>query len=402
MKKKNVLKVLAVYTLKYKAGRDHFTGILEGISNKHNWQLHTIRPGCFFSKRELVDESGEPFDGIILSMAGSEAVMEEIAKSNIPVVLVNITDKMLSARNMAISTVWLDNADVGRRAAKHFTSQGIFRSAGYVHELDIPFYSTERMNSFRSEMKNSGIQTSVFPACDGTGDLSCDKDRYLSQLRTWLNSLQKPAAVMACNDRRAADVINVCKAERISVPDRISVIGVDNDVLQHQRCGMSITSVVVAFKALGKAAINELEFLFRHPNFHGRRREVIVPAKGIYIGESTIRHTTTARIANDAIRLIHDSITDCTAPEEIANRLGYSRRFVDKCISAVYGKSLHKAIEDIRLDGALQRLQDGATVRDIVKSMSFTSANQFYRIFKRHFGKTVKQCRKTKTCGLRA
>ena len=146
----NVLKVLAVYTLKYKAGRDHFTGILEGISNKLNWQLHTIRPGRFFTKRELTDETGEPFDGIILSMSGTEDVMEEIARSNIPVVLVNITDKKLSARNKAISTVWLDNAAVGRLAARHFLSQGIFKAAGYVHELEAPFYSTERMNSFRA------------------------------------------------------------------------------------------------------------------------------------------------------------------------------------------------------------------------------------------------------------
>ena len=392
MVKKNFFKVLAVYTLKYKAGRDHFTGILEGISNKLNWQLHTIRPGRFFTKRELIDETGEPFDGIILSMAGSEDVMEEIARSNIPVVLVNITDKKLSARNKAISTVWLDNAAVGRLAASHFLSQGIFKSAGYVHELEAPFYSTERMNSFRAEMKGAGITTSIFPAEDELGNSTDDKASYLSHLRIWLNKLQKPAAVMACNDRRAADVINACKAEGISVPNQISVIGVDNDILQHQRCGMSISSVIVAFKALGAAAINELEFLFRHPNFHGRRREVLIPANGIYIGESTMQSATTAHVAEDAINLIRDNITNGISPEEIANHLGYSRRFVDKCLSAVYGKPLHKAIEDMRLDEAQRRLQDGAKVSDIIKSMHFTSANQFYRIFKRHFGKTVRQC----------
>ena len=197
---------------------------------------------------------------------------------------------------------------------------------------------------------------------------------------------------MACNDRRAADVINACKAEGISVPNQISVIGVDNDILQHQRCGMSISSVIVAFKALGAAAINELEFLFRHPNFQGRRREVLIPANGIYVGESTMQSATTAHIAEDAINLIRDNITNGISPEEIANHLGYSRRFVDKCLSAVYGKPLHKAIEDMRLDEAQRLLQDGAKVSDIIKSMHFTSANQFYRIFKRHFGKTVRQC----------
>ena len=32
--------------------------------------------------------------------------------------------------------------------------------------------------------------------------------------------------------------------------------------------------------------------------------------------------------------------------------------------------------------------------RKIVKAMHFTSANQFYRIYKRHFGKTIRQSAK--------
>ena len=39
---------------------------------------------------------------------------------------------------------------------------------------------------------------------------------------------------------------------------------------------------------------------------------------------------------------------------------------------------------------ARRRLQDGCSVSAIVKSMGFTSANQFYRIYKRHFGHTTK------------
>ena len=40
---------------------------------------------------------------------------------------------------------------------------------------------------------------------------------------------------------------------------------------------------------------------------------------------------------------------------------------------------------------AERRLKDDVSVGDIVKAMRFTSANQFYRIYKRHFGRTVRQ-----------
>ena len=38
-----------------------------------------------------------------------------------------------------------------------------------------------------------------------------------------------------------------------------------------------------------------------------------------------------------------------------------------------------------------RRILSGRSVNDIVKSMQFTSANQLYRIYKRHFGHTIRQ-----------
>lgn len=373
---KDSYNVMAVYSLTPWSGRDLFAGTLEEISNKRNWRLHTTRPGRFFTKRELLDENGDGFDGFIISMPGTDSVMEEIAKSNIPTVLVNITDRRLAARSKAVSTIWLDNADVGRQAAKHLLEQGVYKSAGFVHDDGIPFYSTERMAAFRHEMKKSHLETSVFP--DG-GDL-----------RTWVLELPKPAAVMAASDMRAADLIIACREAEIPVPDQIAVIGVDNDIALHKRCGMSISSVVVGLREMGAAAVRELDFLFRHPNFGGRLRETLIPASRIFIGASSMRSAATSRVAEEALSLIEKNKTQSISPTEIAGRLGYSRQFADRCLSAICGKTLSKAIEDARMEEARRRLRDGCSVGVIVKSMGFTSANQFYRIYKRHFGHTTK------------
>ena len=275
--------------------------------------------------------------------------------------------------------MWVDNADVGRRAAKHLLEQGTYKSAGFVHHLGVPFYSTERLSAFRRVMKRNKLETSVLP--DG-GDL-----------RAWVRELKKPAAVMAASDIRAADVIIACQQEGISVPSQVAVVGVDNDVAQHERCGMSISSVVVDFRAMGVAAVRELDFLFRHPNFRGRLRETLVPAKRVFAGESSMRSTATARIAENAQRIIGENLTSRISPTEIAKRIGCSRQFADRCLSAVCGKPLHKAIEDARLEEVRRRIEDGATVREIAKSMHFTSANHLYRVYKRHFGSSISQAR---------
>ena len=379
MRKKDCYNVMAVYALTAWSGRDQFAGMLEEISNRRNWRLHTTRPGQFFSKRELVDEKGNGFDGFIISMPGTDSAMEATARSDTPTVLVNIADRRLAARAKSVSTVWTDNADVGRRGAEHLLKCGGYRTAGFVHAVGIPFYSTERMAAFRQTMKRNKLETVVLP--DG-GDL-----------RAWVRELQKPAAVMAASDIRAADVIIACRQEGISVPNQVAVVGVDNDVAQHERCGMSISSVVVDFRAMGVAAIRELDFLFRHPNFRGRLRETLVPAKRVFAGESSMRSTATVRIAENALRIIGENLTSRISPTEIAKRIGCSRQFADRCLSAVCGKPLHKAIEDARLEEVRRRIEDGATVREIAKSMHFTSANHLYRVYKRHFGSSISQAR---------
>ena len=130
------------------------------------------------------------------------------------------------------------------------------------------------MIAFRAEMRRKGIKTSVFPEGD-------DFDDFQDRLREWVRKLPKPAAVMAVSDMRAADVINACKAEGILVPSQVAVVGVDNDISQHGKCRMSISSVVLNMNMMGRQAVRELDFLFRHQKWHGRPHEILIPAKDV-------------------------------------------------------------------------------------------------------------------------
>ena len=383
-KGKSRYNVLSVYTLRDFACQEHFVGLLEEMFETTNWHLDTVRPGKFFTERELVNEDGEPFDGYILSMPGTDAVMKRIAASHAPTVLVNITDHQLSARSDAVASVWTDNEDIGRCAAEHLLSRGEYKSSGYVHELGIPFYSTERMTAFRARMKRSGLATLVLPDSDASKD-------FVDQLRKWVRELPKPAAVMACSDMRAADVINACKDEDISVPTQVAVVGVDNDAAQHAKCGMSISSVVPNMRSMGRTAVRELDFLFTHPKWRGRPHEVLVPAKGVFAGESTARSVSATRLVNMAQAFIAKNLSGKLSPAEVAAHLGCSRNLAELRFSQICGTTLHKAIEDARMEEVRRRLGNGERVRDIVKEMHFTSANQLYRIYKRHFGSTIRQ-----------
>ena len=389
--------VLAVYSLDTCTGREQFSGILDELSNTSNWSLSTVRPGTYFTSKELMNEFGKPYDGLILSMPGTDEVMEKIAKSHIPTILANITDKRLSARCNAIANVWIDNADIGRRAAKHLIERGKYKSAGFVHERDnqyyskdFLFYSVERMMAFRQTMKHDGgYETSVFPD-DASPALHSPKDS-LDRLRTWIRTLPKPAAVMAATDMRAADVINACKAEGIPVPSQVSVIGVDYDISQHAKCGMSISSVILNSRMMGQQAVKELDFLFKHPRRKGRPHEVLIPAKDVFAGESTTRSVSATHLVNIALEFISANCMKDLSPSDVIAHLGCSRRLAELRFSQVSGTTIHKAINNARLNEVQRRLRHGESVGNIVKAMHFASAKQLYQMYKRHFGHTTRQ-----------
>ncbi len=384
MKIKGHHNVLVVCSMRDYAGREFFAGVLDAMSNTSNWHLSTVRPGRFFSNRELVNEEGEPYDGFILSMPGTDEVMQRIAKSNTPTVLVNITDRRLSARCEAVASVWLDNADIGRRAAQHLLARSVCKAAGYVHELKHPFYSEERMMAFRRVMKRNGCETSVFDDSGDYGD-------FFTRLRVWVRGLPTPAAVMTASDMRAADVINACKAEGILVPSQISVVGVDCDVSQHTKCGMIISSVPINMRMMGQQAVRELDFLFKHPKWKGRTHEVLIPAKEVFRGESTSCSVSATRLVKMALDFIAANRMNRLASSDVIAHLGCSRQLANLRFSQVCGTTIKKSIEKARLEEVQKRIRSGEKVSAVVKSMRFTSANQLYRIYKRHFGHTIRQ-----------
>ncbi len=385
-KKKDYRNVLAIYSLSNFAGREHFSGILDAMSNTSDWHLNTARPERLVENNAFVNQDGEPYDGFIISLPGSDDAMEIIAGSHAPTVLVDIIDRRFSARCETIATVWTDNADIGRRGARHLIERGGYACAGYVHELRETFYSTERMTAFRTEMRKVGIKTQEFAGWTRLGESD-----FFNRLRRWIRDLPKPAAVMATSDMRAADVVNACKAEGIPVPSQVSVVGVDHDISQHARCGMSISSVIQNSRMMGRQAVRELEFLFAHPNWKGRPHEVLIPAKGIFAGETTSRSIAASRLVKMALDFIHENHRRAISPKDVVSHLGCSRRLGELRFSQIAGMTIRMAIEKARMEEVQRRLQSGERVKDIVKSQNFTSANQLYRIYKRHFGRTIRQ-----------
>ena len=390
MKQQFSCHVLALYSLANKAGRDHFHGLLNALSDNSDWHLSVAWPELYFARHGTSRQTRLTYDGYIISVPGPKLEMKALAESQVPTVLVNITDPDLSARTTAISFVWTDNADIGRSGAEHLLQRGDYESVGYVHDLKYEFYSYEREIAFRMRMKNAGYNSQSFPADSDFRD-------YQNRLRIWLKNLPKPAAVMAVTDTRAADIINICRVEHIAVPEQVAVVGVDNDLAQHEKCGMGISSVLPDFHLMGQLAVRELDFLFKRPKRQGRPHEILVPVKEVIARESSARSLSAASLVKHGLAFIQDNRNRNLRRKDVVAHLGCSLQLAELRFRQIAGMTIRAAIEKARLEEVAHRLKSSnSSVRQIAAELHFNSASHLSRIYRRHFGHTIRISRSDK------
>ena len=375
-------RILAVFSLKDKAGRDMFSGLLQAMADRFDWELHMTEPGGGFDELHVLRRR---YDGFIVTMPGTSGAMQALARSKTPTVLIDITDPSVSKRTYAVSFIWTDNADIGRRGAEHLLSRGPQLAAyGFVHELENRFYSRERETAFRHRMKEAGVGTETFQAFGVPGDA------FRAGLRDWIRTLPKPAGIMTVSDMRAEDVINVCLSDGIDVPNQVAVVGVDDDLAISTRSPRTISSVLPDFFELGRQSVLELDFLFRHPNRQSRPHEIVIPAKTVVQRQSSATAHLNVTLVEHAQAFIRSKASAALRADEVARHLGRSRPLVEREFKEITGQSIRQAIEGERLKLAEQlHRREHLSVREIADRLNFTSANQLSRIYKRRFGRSL-------------
>ncbi len=375
--------VLAVFSLRDKAGRDNFAGMLDAMADTSDWHLHVLQPGKGFTREDVLGLNGVRYDGFIISMPGTPEAMDELVKSRVPTVAIGLADSVLSTRTESISFVQADSISTGRCGAEHLLSRGAYKSVGYVHELKYEAYSYEREIGFRQVMKGAGYAPEVFPQGN-------DFSNYHDRLREWLRGLPKPAGVMAVSDMRAADVINICREERIVIPEQLAVVGVDNDIYQHSKCGMAISSVQLEIREIGRVAVRELERLFKSRKTINRPREAVVSTHRTFARESTARSMTAARLVQSALAFIEANRMRNLTRKDVVAHLGCSLQLAELRFRQIAGHTIRESIEIARMNEVNRRIrQSGFSVRETAKALGFTSANHMTRIYRRHFGRTI-------------
>lgn len=212
------------------------------------------------------------------------------------------------------------------------------------------YWSVERGSVFRREIDEQGGRM--------VGEFPVSKSPDANEMRSlgeWLRELPKPCGVFAANDEVAELILRACRRARISVPDKIAVVGVDDNPKICLKTDPTLTSVVPDWEAGAFLAAKVLRNLI-----HGKRvndlRQTFRPL-GIVRRGSTSRMVPerNARViaAIDCIR--KDACTGLKARDVIA-AMGCSRRLAELRFREAVGRSILEEIRRVRIETACAAL----------------------------------------------
>ncbi|UCF00243.1 MAG: DNA-binding transcriptional regulator [Planctomycetota bacterium] len=274
-----------------------------------------------------------------------------------------------------------DNDRIGRMAAEHLLERG-FRYFAYCGFDDI-FWSVERGECFATRIREAGCETQLYKRPKSKfKHLWKNEELFMSN---WLKSLPKPLGLMACNDDRGQQVIDACEVARLSVPDEVAIIAVDNDELV---CGLTdppLSSVNLNFERAGYQSAELLDKIMAGKKTSGQ--SILIPATHIATRLSTDILATKDRDVANALRFIRKHAKEPIRVSDVAEEATVSRRSLERHFRRVIGRSVHDQIRRVRIEQVVKMLlETNLTVSKIALSLGYPGVDHIAREFRREKG----------------
>ena len=357
-------------------GRRLLRGVIKFMRKSDDWSV-------FLEQRDL--EADPPAwlnhwngDGI-LSRATTVKLAEAVAAKGIP--LVELTDRR---EDLGFAHVWSDDAEIGRMAAAHLVDRGFKHLAfcGFSHEA----WSERRQAAFQEavfeRLGSSAVYNSTW-----LGKAARPWEEEQEHLAKWIDGLDKPVGIFACNDVRGQQILDTCFLSDIAVPEEVAVIGVDNDEILCQLCHPPLTSVIPKAEVIGFRAAEMLSKLMDGEPVDEPKQ--VVPPIGISPRQSTDVVAIEDQTVAAALRYIRENACEGITVEEVLKHVPMSRSSLERKIRKFLNRSPQQEIRKVQVKRAQQLLTETDLPLDRIAQMcGFQHPEYMHVVFRREVGET--------------
>jgi LacI family transcriptional regulator len=377
------------------SSRAYGRGILRGIAAfaraTGNWSIY---------HQEQLLASDEPVwlrtwrgDGIIARIE-SPALARRLGRGRLPAV--DLVGSFPMARVPLIAT---DDRAVMQLAIDHLRERG-FRHLAFCG-FAAAQYSERRRQFFAEILRDAAAPFHEFDAPASTGkkpcrimDIEAEGLMQDEALAAWLSGLPKPVGVVACNDIRGLQILNVCREHDIAVPDAVSVVGVDNDEVLCELAGPRMTSVEQNTEQIGYQAAVLLQRMMEGEA--GAKPPKPIAPLGVVGRASTDVFALDDREVAAALRYIRGHASDGIGVTDVARHTGISRTSLERRMQKRIGRSPLAEINRVRLERVKQLLvETDYRLPEIARVAGFAYSEYMIAFFRQHTGQTPAQYRQS-------
>ncbi len=310
-------------------------------------------------------------DGTVL-MLHDAATIRTLQQSRIPFVNVAHTLDLTELDRLKAPSVLPDDERIGQLAFQYLRDLG-FRSFAFFGHPQVG-WSQHRKHTFESAVRSAGFPFSVIEAAD--------------QVPTeWVSTLPPKTAIFAANDRYAWHAVDACRLASIRVPEDISVLGCDNDLLLVDMVRPMLSSIdPVAFQ-IGLSAGRMLEQLMRGQR--PPRTIELVPPEAVVTRQSTEVLMIDDEAVVAAVRFIRLNACSGIGVDDVVRHVLVSRRNIERRFISRMGRSILQEIRRVRLDRATDLLRDtDMDMPAIAEKCGYMSNARFSVVFRQQTGMT--------------
>ena len=369
------------------ADRGMIRGIMDYAHLRGNWHFYRYSPRFRVApftpggQDDILERLHRlEADGIIGYLPDEAKLIQLIQHRGFPAVTIPVRKPI-----QGLVSIQQDES-VGIVGARHLLERG-YRHFAYCGMKD--YWSTVRQQGFCDELERHGCGAHIYP-------LARERKRReleLNRMARWIVELDKPVAIMACNDERSADLVEACRLADCAIPDLVALLGVDNDEMICRLTSPQLSSVKLNFEKVGYEAARALDHQIGNKERLGD--EIRFVSTGVVTRQSTnILAFEDAEVAS-ALQFIRNNARRNIRVQDVVDHSLLSLRALQQRFRGSLGRSIHQEIRRVRIDLFAQMLVNtDLTVYQIAGELELEDTHHIARLFKREMGLTPVEYRK--------
>lgn len=279
--------------------------------------------------------------------------------------------------------------DTGRLAARFFIEKGYEHFAFYGYKDTV--WSDERCDGFYEGVKEAGYGKNFHTYTNQQLETLWYYDS--TPLLNWLKQLPRQTAVFCCDDNQGNKITEICKSNRIQIPEHLAVLGVDNDTTLCELSDPPLSSVYLDIEAGGYETAELIMNLMTQKDF--QPQDVIIKATSIINRASTNSFATDDMYINEALEFIHSNLDKALNVTDLVKKLPLSRRLLEMRFKKVTGRSVYNYIIYNRIEEFARKIHEtDKPINEIATEMEFYNYSNLVQQFKQIKGCTPTEFRK--------